>query len=61
MGEVIKFRKPGLNEKHEKKILCKSGFHKWQVVQDKQFDVRQGRLITLYRCSRCGATRTEAK
>lgn len=61
MGEIVKFRKPRPGEKHGDKILCKSGFHKWQVIQEKQFDVKQGRLITLYRCSRCGATRSEAR
>jgi hypothetical protein len=30
------------------------------VFNDKQFDVRQGRLVTVYRCSRCGATKTKA-
>ena len=25
------------------------------------FDVKTGRLVTRYRCTRCGATRTEAR
>lgn len=40
------------------KTLCARGFHKWQVDQRKQFDVRSGRLITVRRCERCGAERT---
>lgn len=61
MGKVIKFRKPSLADKHRGKGLCRSGFHQWEIVQDKQFDVKQGRLVTLYQCKRCGATKSEAR
>ena len=54
MGEVVQFKKKSLKEKHKGKTLCKNGFHKWQVVKDKQFDVKAGKLVTIYRCSRCG-------
>ena len=37
------------------KTLCARGFHKWQPINDNPFDVRRGRLITGYRCARCGA------
>ena len=40
MGEIVKFKRPTPGEKHNKKILCKSGFHKWKIVQEKQFDVK---------------------
>ncbi len=60
MGEVIPFKRPRPSEKHRGKTLCKSGFHKWEVVGRQPFDVKKGRLVTLYRCTRCGATRTEA-
>jgi hypothetical protein len=60
MGEVIRFRKPKAAEKARGKTLCREGFHRWVVSNDKQFDVRQGRLVTVYRCSRCGVTRTKA-
>jgi hypothetical protein len=53
MGDVLTFRKPSLKEKHKGKTLCKHGHHKWVVDQDKQFDVKQGKLVTIYRCSRC--------
>jgi len=59
MGDVVPFRKPRPGEKHRGKGLCRSGFHKWTIVQEKQFDVRLGKLVTLYKCSRCGATRTQ--
>ncbi len=60
MGEVIPFKKPTAGEKHKGKSLCRDGFHKWEVVQEKQFDVKQGKLVTLYRCTRCGSTKTDA-
>jgi ribosomal protein S17 len=28
------------------------------VVKDKQFDVKQGKLITIYQCKRCDKTKT---
>ncbi|MGB7932004.1 MAG: hypothetical protein WCH04_07220 [Gammaproteobacteria bacterium] len=60
MGEVIRFKKPKAAEKARGKTLCREGFHRWVVSRDKQFDVRQGRLVTVYCCSRCGATKTKA-
>jgi hypothetical protein len=60
MGDVVKFRRPTLSEKHKGKTLCQSGFHKWEVVKEKQFDVKQGKLVTLYQCSRCGVKKSEA-
>lgn len=61
MAEIIPFKRPSLQEKHRGKTLCKSGFHKWAVEKQLPFDVASGKLITLYRCNRCGATRTEAR
>ena len=60
MGEVVKFKKPTLISKHKGKTLCKNGFHKWEIVQEKQFDVKLGKLVTVYRCSRCGEMKTKA-
>jgi hypothetical protein len=58
VGEVIHFRKPKAADKARGKTLCREGLHRWVVFCDKQFDVRQGRLVTVYRCSRCGAMKT---
>ncbi|WP_455385701.1 hypothetical protein [Acidihalobacter prosperus] len=60
MGDVVPFRRPSTAEKHAGNTLCRRGFHKWEVVQDKQFDVREGKLVTIYRCARCGKTRVDA-
>jgi len=58
MAEIIQFRKPGPAEKAKGKTLCKSGFHKWAIDKDRRFDSRQGRLVTVYRCERCGVVKT---
>lgn len=61
MGDVINYRRPKASEKHAGKTLCRSGFHKWAVAREKPFDVRQGKLVTVYRCERCGATKSELR
>ncbi len=61
VGDVIAFKKPSPFEKHKGKSLCRNGFHKWVIWKDKQFDVKQGRLVTVYRCERCGEQKVEAK
>ena len=61
MGEVVRFRKPRLSQKHKGKTLCKSGFHKWKIEQKQRFDVKQGKLVTVYRCQRCGAEKVTAQ
>jgi len=60
MADIIPFRKPSLKEKHKGNTLCRNGHHKWVVDKEKQFDVKQGKLMTLYRCSRCGKMRSRA-
>jgi hypothetical protein len=60
MADIIRFRKPRASEKAQGKTLCRRGFHKWVISQDKQFDSRQGRLVTVYRCSRCDASKIMA-
>jgi hypothetical protein len=60
MSEVIPFRKPSLQEKHKGKTLCRHGHHKWMVDKVKQFDVKQGRLVTIYCCARCGKQKVMA-
>jgi hypothetical protein len=58
MADIIQFKKPRAADKARGKTLCRRGFHKWTVATDSRFDSKQGRLVTLYRCSRCGATKT---
>ena len=63
MGKVLPFKKPSAKkpsakQKAEGKTLCRRGFHKWIIDQETQFDVKQGRLVTVHRCQRCDASKT---
>jgi hypothetical protein len=60
MSNVLPFKKPSPFVKHKGKTLCKSGFHKWVIQTEKQFDVKQGKLVTVYRCSRCDEQKVES-
>lgn len=60
MGDVVRFKKPSKKEVARGKTLCSRGFHKWVIDQKKQFDVQQGKLITIRRCKRCGVSKTTA-
>lgn len=59
MSNVIPFKRPKASDKHKGKFLCQSGHHKWMVDKEKQFDVKLGKLVTLYRCARCKATKVK--
>jgi hypothetical protein len=61
MADIIPFRKPKASEKAKGKTLCLTGFHKWKVDKDRVFDVKQGRLVTVYRCERCGERKSELR
>ncbi|BAZ93431.1 MAG: hypothetical protein CMN57_04560 [Gammaproteobacteria bacterium] len=61
MSNIVQFKRPKAAEKHKGNTLCRRGFHKWEPVKGTPFDVDSGRLVTRYRCVRCGATRTEAR
>jgi len=43
----------------DKNSLCKNGHHKWVIDKAKQFDVKQGKLVTVYKCERCGEIKTK--
>jgi hypothetical protein len=65
MSNVVPFKRPSLKEKARslkekarRRTLCSRGFHKWQIDQKQRFDVKQGRLVTVRRCERCGATKS---
>lgn len=59
MGKVVPFRKPDLKRKAKAMTLCRHGYHKWKPLKDKRFDVKAGKLVTVYRCERCGLARNE--
>ncbi len=54
MGDILAFKKKTPAEKHKGKSLCRSGFHKWVILTEKIFDVKQGKLVTVSQCKRCG-------
>jgi len=60
MADILPFKKKTPAEKHKGKSLCRSGFHKWRVVTSKKFDVKQGRLVTVYQCERCDKVKNTA-
>ena len=43
----------------EGRTLCTSGFHKWETLSERRFDVKQGRLVSTERCKRCGVKRVK--
>jgi hypothetical protein len=56
---VISLRKYKL-KRAEGRTLCTSGFHKWELLTGRRFDVKQGNLVSTERCKRCGVERTKA-
>jgi hypothetical protein len=61
MADILPFKRPKAAQKHRGNTLCRHGFHKWRLETARRFDVKQGRLVTLYRCCRCGAERVQAQ
>lgn len=59
MGDVLKFG-PRKKTPTAQSSLCREGHHKWKVEKNSQFDVKQGRLVSVYRCQRCGKRKTTA-
>jgi hypothetical protein len=56
--DLNKFRKIRTRRRGRASTLCRRGFHKWQDEPRKQFDVKQGRLVSEEVCQRCGERRT---
>jgi hypothetical protein len=57
MSNVINLKKVK-QRRAEGKTLCGSGFHKWQLLTERRFDVKQGKLVSTQRCQRCGERRS---
>jgi hypothetical protein len=58
MSNILNLRK-FKQKRADGKTLCTSGFHKWEVQTARQFDVKQGKLMTMERCKRCGEERAK--
>lgn len=61
MADILPFKRPKLSEKHRGNTLCRNGHHKWELEKESQFDSQKGKLVTRYRCVRCGQTRVKAQ
>ncbi len=57
---VLPFKKPDAARRHKGNTLCRNNHHKWKICQRKQFDVKSGKLVTVYRCERCQAQKVVA-
>lgn len=62
MADVLPFKKPagGKGAKSRGNTLCRNGHHKWKILTHRKFDVKQGGLITVFECSRCGKQKLKA-
>lgn len=61
MAEILPFKKPTVKKAKTKgNTLCKQGHHKWRIVSSQKFDVKEGRLVTVYQCERCGQRKVKA-
>ena len=60
MADILKFKKKTPAEKYKGRSLCRSGFHKWELLTERKFDVKQGKLVSAYQCRRCGKTKNRA-
>jgi hypothetical protein len=66
MSNILEFKKPSKSQKQKQQTakqkgstLCKEGHHRWQIVQEKKFETHSGKLMTVYRCSRCNKTKSK--
>ncbi|MDB6061444.1 MAG: hypothetical protein JWM78_1547 [Verrucomicrobiaceae bacterium] len=61
MADILPFQRKPKTPATKRSALCANGHHRWVVWQSKPFDVKRGKLVTVYRCERCGAERSESK
>jgi hypothetical protein len=59
--QLRKFKSQQTAQRATGKTLCDSGFHQWAVTKHSQFDVKQGRLVTVEKCQRCATTRSTGR
>ena len=58
MADILPFKRPA--KAKGSTSLCREGHHKWKVVTEQKFDVKQGRLVTVFECQRCGKRKVKA-
>lgn len=61
MADILPFKKSAAKKiKPKGDTLCKQGHHQWRIVTAQKFDVKKGRLVTLYQCERCKQRKIKA-
>ncbi len=61
-GERAKLKaKKKRAKKNQRSSLCENGHHQWEVDKKTRFDTKQGKLVTVKRCKRCGIVKTIAE
>ena len=60
MADILAFKRPR-KQPGKGDTLCRNNHHKWEVWQRKQFEVKSGKLVTVYRCRRCGKQKVTAE
>jgi len=60
MSNILPFKRPSARSRHRGSTLCRHGHHKWRIDAERVFDNKQGRLVTRFCCTRCGAVKTRA-
>ena len=48
MGDVVQFKRQKVAERHKGNTLCRSGFHQWEVLKEKQFDVKKVKMCKVF-------------
>ncbi len=61
VADVLPFKKPAAGAKKNStgNTLCRQGHHKWKIVNSQKFDVKQGKLVTVSECVRCGKRKVQ--
>ena len=60
MADILPFKKPRPSINPKGSTLCRQGHHQWLVQTNEKFDVKQGRLVTVLQCGRCGKRKVKA-
>jgi len=58
--KIEQFKKQLLQKKNKANTLCRSGFHKWEIIHKDHFDVKKGKLVTTYQCKFCKKLKSTA-
>lgn len=61
MADILPFRSGKRRPATKVSTLCREGHHSWQLETKSRFDVKQGKLVTIYRCRHCTAVKTTAQ